>query len=79
MTDEGADSPELREQIARNQQTIDRLNSELSKKSDQVRIIQHISQEITSTLDLDEVLGVVLRAMQRVLGFDHSMILSSRT
>jgi class 3 adenylate cyclase len=40
-----------------------------------VRIIQQISSEITSTLDLDEVMGIVLGAMERVLGFRHSMIL----
>jgi class 3 adenylate cyclase len=65
----------LREQIAENQQAIDRLNRDLSRKSNEVRIIQQISSEITSTLDLDEVLGIVLRAMDRVLGFSHSMIL----
>ena len=72
------DPPEpagLREQIAQNQQAIDRLTRELDRKSDQVRIIQQISSEITSSLDLDEVLGIVLRAMDRVLGFAHSMIL----
>jgi len=69
------DSSGLREQIAENQQTIDRLNRDLARKSDEVRIIQQISSEITSTLDLEEVLGIVLRAMDRVLGFGHSMIL----
>jgi class 3 adenylate cyclase len=69
------DPPGLREQIAENQQTIDRLNRELVRKSNDVRIIQQISSEITSTLDLDEVLGIVLRSMDQVLGFAHSMIL----
>ena len=40
-----------------------------------MRIIQQISSEITSTLDLDEVLAIVLRAMERVLGFQYSMVL----
>ena len=75
MTDEGAQSPGLREQIAVNQATIDRLNRDLAKKTDQVRIIQQISSEITSTLDLDQVLDIVLRATERILGFRHSMIL----
>jgi class 3 adenylate cyclase len=65
----------LREQIAENQQTIDRLNRDLARRSDEVRIIQQISSEITSTLDLDEVLDIVLRALDGVLGFAHSMIL----
>ena len=75
MTAEGADPLELREQIAQNQQTIDRLNRDLAKKSNNVRIIEQISAEITSTLDLDQVLEVVLGAMDRVLGFQHSRIL----
>ena len=69
------DPSALREQVAENQQTIDRLNRDLARKSNDVRIIQQISSEITSTLDLDEVLEIVLRAMDRVLGFAHSMIL----
>jgi class 3 adenylate cyclase len=72
---EGPDPPGLREQIAQNQRTIDRLNQELAKKSDEVRIIQQISSAITSTLDLDHVLDIVLGAMDQVLGFQHSMIL----
>jgi len=72
---EGPDPLGLREQIAQNQRTIDRLNRDLAKKSDEVRIIQQISSAITSTLDLDHVLEIVLGAMDRVLGFQHSMIL----
>jgi len=72
---EGTDPLGLREQIAQNQRTIDRLNRDLAKKSDEVRIIQQISSAITSTLDLDHVLEIVLGAMDRVLGFQHSMIL----
>ena len=65
----------LREQIVRNQETIDRLNLDLAKRANDVRIIQQISSEITSTLNLDEVLDIVLGAMERVLGFRHSMLL----
>jgi class 3 adenylate cyclase len=65
----------LREQIVRNQETIDRLNRDLARKSHEVRIIQQISSEITSTLELEQVQAIVLGAMERVLGFQHSMIL----
>jgi class 3 adenylate cyclase len=75
VTTDPRDPSGLREQIAENQQTIDRLNRDLARKSNEVRIIQQISTEITSTLDLDEVLRIVLQAMDRVLGFGHSMIL----
>jgi class 3 adenylate cyclase len=72
---DGSDPPVLREWIAENQRTIDRLNRDLAKRSDDVRIIQQISSEITSSLDLDEVLAIVLAAMERILGFQHSMLL----
>ena len=75
MTAESPDAQPLREQIAQNQRTIDRLNRDLARVSSEVRIIQQISQQITSTLDLDEVFEIVLGAMERVLGFEHSMIL----
>ena len=65
----------LRKQIAENQATIDRLNRDLARKSNDVRIIQQISSEITSTFDLEEVLAIVLGAMERVLGFQYSMVL----
>ena len=66
---------DLREQIAENERVIEKLNLDLAKKTDEVRIIQQISSEITSTLDLDRILDVVLGAMDRTLGFQHSMIL----
>src|SRR5262249_16745798 len=65
----------IRTQIAENQQLIDQLNRELARKSNEVRIIQQISAEITSTLDLARILEVLLSAMDRVLGFRYSMIL----
>ncbi len=75
MAADPRDPSGLREQVAENQQTIDRLNRDLARRSNEVRIIQQISSEITSTLDLEEVLDIVLRAMDHVLGFEHSMIL----
>ncbi len=72
---DGGDPPALRKEIAENQRTIDRLNRDLAKRSNDVRIIQQVSSEITSSLDLDEVLAIVLRAMEKILGFQHSMIL----
>jgi len=66
---------EIKKQIAENQQIVERLNRELARKSNEVRIIQQISSEITSTLDLDRILEVILSAMDRILGFQHAMIL----
>ncbi len=66
---------EIKKQIAENQEIVERLNRELARKNNEVRIIQQISSEITSTLDLDRILEVVLSAMDRILGFQHAMIL----
>jgi class 3 adenylate cyclase len=66
---------ETKQQIAENQQIVERLNRELARKTSEVRIIQQISSEITSTLDLDRILEVILSAMDRILGFQHAMIL----
>lgn len=65
----------IREQILKNQKIIDDLNAKLARKTNEVKIIQQISAELTSTLDLDKVLGIILNAMDSVLGFEHSMIL----
>jgi len=75
VTEEKDTAVEIKQQIAENQQIVDRLNRELARKSNEVRIIQQISSEITSTLDLDRILETILSAMDRVLGFQHAMIL----
>ncbi len=66
---------DLRGQIAENERVIEKLNQELAKKSNDVRIIQQISSEITSTLDLDSILEIILRSMDKILGFQHVMVL----
>jgi adenylate cyclase len=65
----------VRTQFIENQKIIDDLNAKLARKTDEVKIIQQISSELTSTLDLDRVLGIILDSMDSVLGFKHSMIL----
>jgi hypothetical protein len=67
--------PSIRDQLVDNRKIVDRLNAELARKTNEVRIIQQISSEISSTLDLDRILAISLDAMETVLGFRHSMIL----
>jgi adenylate cyclase len=67
--------PSIRDQLVDNQKIVDRLNAELARKTNEVRIIQRISSEISSTLDLDRILAISLDAMETVLGFRHSIIL----
>jgi len=75
VTAEGQPGVDLREQMAENEKVIEKLNLALAKKTNEVRIIQQISSEITSTLELDRILDIVLGAMDRTLGFRHAMIL----
>jgi len=75
MTVEDEADVDLRGQIAENEKIIEKLNQELAKKSNDVRIIQQISSEITSTLDLDSILEIILRSMDKILGFQHVMVL----
>ena len=42
--------PSIRDQLVDNQKIVDRLNAELARKTNEVRIIQQISSEISSTL-----------------------------
>lgn len=66
---------ELRDQIVENQKVIDRLNADLARKTQEVRIIQQVSREITSTLKVEEILGIILQSLDETLGFRHAMIL----
>ncbi|MGE0734447.1 MAG: adenylate/guanylate cyclase domain-containing protein [Alphaproteobacteria bacterium] len=75
MTPEPDAAPTAREQMIENQAIIDRLNAALARKTDEVRIIQQISAEISATLSLDRILAISLEAMDSVLGFRHSLIL----
>ena len=75
MTTQNEDTLSIKELILENQKIIDELNGKLSRKTKEVRIIQEISSEISSTLDLDKILTIILQSMDEVLGFKHSMIL----
>jgi serine phosphatase RsbU (regulator of sigma subunit) len=61
----------LKNQIIENQKMIDDLN----RKTREVKIIQEISSEINSILDLSSILTSILQSLERVFEFRHSMIL----
>jgi adenylate cyclase len=65
----------LRDVIAENQRIIDRLNARLARKDHEIRIIQQIAAEVNSSLDLDQILGLILNALDSVLEFHHCMVL----
>jgi signal transduction histidine kinase len=65
----------IKQQVVDAQRVVDELNKSLSRKTQEVRIIQEISREINATLDLDEMLAIILKSMDETFGFRHSMIL----
>ena len=73
------DTKTVRETIVENQAILDDLNARLARKTDEVKIIQQISSELNSTLELDAILKIILRSMDTVLGFEHGMILLTDT
>lgn len=72
---EGSPADLLKNQIVDNQKLIDQLNSDLARKTQEVHIIQEVSSEITSTLDLDVILQKVLESLDKTFDFKHSMLL----
>jgi transcriptional regulator with GAF, ATPase, and Fis domain len=53
---------------------VERLQEELARKRDEVRVLRQVSCELNSTLDLDAIYGIVLRTMDDLFGFKHSLI-----
>jgi two-component system, NtrC family, response regulator AtoC len=53
---------------------VERLQEELVRKRDEVRVLRQVSCELNSTLDLDAIYGIVLRTMDDLFGFKHSLI-----
>ena len=47
------ETPSVRDQILQNQEVIDGLNAQLARKTDEAKIIQQVSSQLTSTLDLE--------------------------
>jgi serine phosphatase RsbU (regulator of sigma subunit) len=70
-----ASADELKNQIVSNQRIIDQLNADLVRKAQEVHIIQEISVEINTTLDLDTILNKMLLSLDRTFNFKHSMVL----
>lgn len=62
---------EIKQKVIENQQIIDELN----RKTREVKIIQEISSEINSSLDLQTILHSMLESLDRIFQFQHSMLL----
>ena len=52
-----------------------RLQEELERKRDEICVLRQVSCELNSSLDLDQIYGIVLRTMDDLFGFRHSLIL----
>ena len=57
------------------QEMLGRLESENVKKTQDLKIIQKIAVEVSSSHNLDQILQIVLDILDQMLGFKHSMIL----
>jgi transcriptional regulator with GAF, ATPase, and Fis domain len=51
------------------------LQEELERTREEVRVLRQVSCELNSTLDLDAIFGIVLKTMDDLFGFRHSIIL----
>jgi GAF domain-containing protein len=49
--------------------------ADLARKTAEVQILQRVSADINSTLDLDEICDAVLRTMDELFEFHHASIL----
>jgi DNA-binding NtrC family response regulator len=65
------DSPE--EQTADTE--LARKTSELERKTAELQVLQRVSSQINSTLDLDEIYDIALRTMDELFEFHHAVIL----
>ena len=65
----------LKNSIVDNQKLVDQLNADLVRKTQEVRIIQEISSEINTTLDLEIILSKMLSSLDKTFEFKHSMVL----
>lgn len=55
--------------------SIDELVRELAQKATEVRVLQEVSSRINATLDLEEILTIVLSTMDELFAFDHALLL----
>ena len=51
------------------------IEAELAAKEREARILRQVSAELNATLNLEEIPDIVLRTMDELFGFRHSMIL----
>ncbi|OFY62842.1 MAG: hypothetical protein A3H98_09740 [Bacteroidetes bacterium RIFCSPLOWO2_02_FULL_36_8] len=75
MQSVSTDTDELKNKVVENQQLIEKLNADLARKTQEVRIFQEISTEINATLNLDSILSKMLVSLDNTFGFKHSMVL----
>jgi class 3 adenylate cyclase len=64
-----------KEQVAATQQSIDELNAQLQRKNLEFQVIQILSTEIATTLDLDRIFKLTMNSLEECFGFKHSLVL----
>lgn len=66
---------ENKEEVLAVQEKIDVLNGELKRKNMEFSVIQILSNEIITSLDLDRIFQVAMESLDEYFGFSHSLIL----
>ncbi|NCN11637.1 MAG: GAF domain-containing protein [Leptospira sp.] len=75
MNDAKNDSQTNKEEIISIQENIDLLNSKLKRKNLEFSVIQILSNEIITSLDLDRIFQIAMESLDKYFGFSHSLIL----
>ena len=54
---------------------VEELQRQLARKEGELEVIQSLSRQINTTLDLERIFNVSMESLDRAFGFRHSMIL----
>jgi adenylate cyclase len=68
----------IKKQIAANESVIKELNTKLNRRTNEINIIQSISDEIITSLDLEQIFQRSMELLDQLFGFKHSMIFLCR-
>ncbi|TNE70010.1 GAF domain-containing protein [bacterium] len=70
-----SDSDSIKQHISENETIIQKLNEQLERRTNEIKIIQSISDEIINSLDPESIFNRSMQLLDEVFGFHHSHIL----
>lgn len=66
---------DLSAELAAAELELEKLNSKLARKAEEIEVIEKLSKQINSTLDLSKLFDIILDSIRDLFGFQHSLIL----